>query len=100
MRFLLSLCLATLATTASAFVSPSDPKRSLTPAVKAEYDQGRNKVGGGPVRKPPILDGTFAGDYGFDPLGFVQTRDDLIWYREAEMKHARLVSQLLWDRRG
>ena len=32
-----------------------------------------------------------AGDRGFDPLGFTKTKDDLIKYRAAEIKHARLA---------
>jgi hypothetical protein len=38
-----------------------------------------------------VGDGTLAGDKGFDPLGFAATPDDLAWYREAEVKHARLA---------
>lgn len=39
--------------------------------------------------KPPLLDGTMAGDVGFDPLGLSQIEDvgiDLYWMREAEIK--------------
>lgn len=39
----------------------------------------------------PALDGTMVGDVGFDPLGFAKTKYDLITYREAEIKHARLA---------
>lgn len=39
----------------------------------------------------PALDGSMAGDVGFDPLGFAKTKEDLINYREAEVKHARLA---------
>lgn len=41
--------------------------------------------------RPTALDGTLAGDVGFDPLGFAKTKDDLIRYREAEIKHGRLA---------
>jgi hypothetical protein len=82
---------ASMAILSTAFVSPSNSRRSIhKPLIKAEFD--RNKQGGH-VNKPPVLDGTYAGDYGFDPLGFVRTKDDLVWYREAEIKHARLVSK-------
>eukprot|EP00548_Thalassiothrix_antarctica_P009779 CAMPEP_0194158874 /NCGR_PEP_ID=MMETSP0152-20130528/77518_1 /TAXON_ID=1049557 /ORGANISM="Thalassiothrix antarctica, Strain L6-D1" /LENGTH=217 /DNA_ID=CAMNT_0038868379 /DNA_START=140 /DNA_END=790 /DNA_ORIENTATION=- len=37
------------------------------------------------------LDGSMAGDVGFDPLGFAKTEVDLSTYREAEIKHARLA---------
>lgn len=40
---------------------------------------------------PPALDGTLAGDVGFDPLGFAKNKEDLIKYREAEVKHGRLA---------
>lgn len=43
------------------------------------------------VERPAVLDGTLAGDVGFDPLGFAKTKDDLWNYREAEIKHARLA---------
>lgn len=43
------------------------------------------------LTRPILLDGEIPGDVGFDPLGFVKTRDDLIIYREAEIKHARLA---------
>merc|ERR1739842_60037 len=32
-----------------------------------------------------------AGDVGFDPLGFAKSESDLMNYREAEVKHARLA---------
>jgi len=40
---------------------------------------------------PETLDGTFAGDVGFDPLGFASDREKLLYMREAEIKHARLA---------
>jgi len=43
------------------------------------------------MTRPSVLDGTFAGDVGFDPLGFAKSRADLMNYREAEVKHARLA---------
>ena len=41
--------------------------------------------------RPKHLNGSFAGDAGFDPLGFVTSTEVLIKYREAEVKHARLA---------
>lgn len=38
---------------------------------------------------PPALDGTMAGDVGFDPLGFTNWID-VRWLREAEIKHGRI----------
>merc|ERR1711988_1491833 len=38
-----------------------------------------------------VGDGTLAGDMSFDPLMIADTPDKLAWYREAEVKHARLA---------
>lgn len=43
------------------------------------------------MMRPPALDGTMVGDVGFDPLGFAKTKEDLVNYREAEIKHCRLA---------
>lgn len=40
---------------------------------------------------PEALDGSFAGDVGFDPIGFCRSVDDVKRYREAEIKHGRLA---------
>lgn len=43
------------------------------------------------VNCPAALDGSMAGDVGFDPLGFAGTTTDLKNYRDAEIKHGRLA---------
>lgn len=43
------------------------------------------------MNAPEILDGSFAGDVGFDPCGFAKSESALYWMREAEIKHARLA---------
>jgi len=46
------------------------------------------------LNRPPLLDGSMAGDVGFDPLGLSNIDDvgiDLYWLREAEVKHARVA---------
>merc|ERR1719359_688622 len=52
------------------------------------------------VDEPPPLpryktmmvgDGTLAGDLNFDPLMIADNSEKLAWYREAEIKHARLA---------
>lgn len=43
------------------------------------------------MKRPAALTGALAGDAGFDPIGFAKTQDDLMNYREAEVKHARLA---------
>ena len=41
--------------------------------------------------RPGALDGSMVGDVGFDPVGFAKSKEDLLNYREAEIKHARLA---------
>jgi len=44
------------------------------------------------VAAPKMLDGTLAGDVGFDPFGLAGgTVDNLMYMREAEIKHSRLA---------
>lgn len=43
------------------------------------------------IYAPENLDGSFAGDAGFDPLGFSKSKKSLYWMREAEIKHSRLA---------
>jgi len=40
--------------------------------------------------RPPKLDGSHAGDFGFDPLGFTENFD-LYYLQESEVRHARLA---------
>ena len=42
------------------------------------------------LKRPQALDGSHAGDYGFDPLGFTEDQD-LYAMQEAEIRHARLA---------
>jgi len=46
------------------------------------------------LENPPTLDGTMAGDVGFDPLG-LSSYYSIKWMREAELKHGR-ICQLAW----
>mmetsp|Transcript_28476 Transcript_28476/g.46230 ORF Transcript_28476/g.46230 Transcript_28476/m.46230 type:complete len:231 (+) Transcript_28476:73-765(+) len=44
------------------------------------------------LKRPPNLQQQYAGDVGFDPLNFSSSSpEQLTYYREAEMKHARLA---------
>jgi Chlorophyll A-B binding protein len=43
------------------------------------------------MERPAALDGSMVGDVGFDPFGFSKTQQDLLNYREAEIKHGRLA---------
>lgn len=40
---------------------------------------------------PSYLDGTLAGDFGFDPLGLGEDPESLKWYVQAELVHARFA---------
>lgn len=42
------------------------------------------------LKQPAMLDGTLAGDVGFDPLGFSDIFDVKV-LREAELKHGRIA---------
>jgi hypothetical protein len=42
------------------------------------------------MKRPAKLDGTHAGDFGFDPLGFTE-QYDLYTMQESELRHARLA---------
>merc|ERR1719258_1022816 len=43
------------------------------------------------IKTMRVGDKTLAGDAGFDPLDLADTPEALAWYREAEVKHARLA---------
>jgi hypothetical protein len=43
------------------------------------------------LRRPKVLTGRFAGDVGFDPFGFATSMEQLVYYREAEVKHSRIA---------
>ena len=43
------------------------------------------------MKRPPLLDATMVGDVGFDPLEIAKSKEDLLKYRESEVKHGRLA---------
>jgi len=43
------------------------------------------------IKTMMVGDGTLAGDMGFDPMQLADNSEKLAWYREAEVKHARLA---------
>eukprot|EP00536_Pseudo-nitzschia_multiseries_P003641 jgi/Psemu1/236854/estExt_Genewise1.C_570035 len=43
------------------------------------------------LKRPEMLDGTLPGDRGFDPFNFASDPAALTWYRDSEIKHARLA---------
>ena len=43
------------------------------------------------LKRPALLDSSLPGDRGINPFDFASDADSLTWYRDAEIKHARLV---------
>ena len=43
------------------------------------------------LARPKVLNKELAGDFGFDPLNLAKDRTTLWYYREIEVKHARLA---------
>jgi light-harvesting complex I chlorophyll a/b binding protein 1 len=83
----IALAATLLAGSASAF-TPSVNGRAST-AIAAEKSQSLPFM-----NRPALLDGSMAGDVGFDPLGLSNIDDvgiDLYWLREAEIKHCRVA---------
>ncbi|EGB09834.1 putative plastid light harvesting protein isoform 33 [Aureococcus anophagefferens] len=83
-----SLVLISLAASASALVAPVPAAKS---AVAMNYQASEALPF---MEKPEALDGTYAGDVGFDPFGFTSIFD-VKWLREAEIKHGR-ICMLAW----
>lgn len=83
----IALAATLFAGSASAF-TPSVNGRAST-VIAAEKSQSLPFL-----NRPALLDGSMAGDVGFDPLGLSNIDDvgiDLYWLREAEVKHARVA---------
>jgi|UniRef100_A0A7S1Z6B0 hypothetical protein len=79
---------ALLAGSASAF-APAPAGRANNVALAAEKSASLPFM-----NRPALLDGSMAGDVGFDPLGLSNIDDvgiDLYWLREAEIKHGRVA---------
>jgi len=93
-----AIILASTMSATSAFMAPAS--RSAAPALRMSDDAMETPPA--PVEpemsqalpfmtRPAALDGSMAGDAGFDPLGFAKNNNDLMKYREAEIKHSRLA---------
>lgn len=65
--------------------TPVEPEKPLAPPLPAKSKALPF------MDRPAMLDMTMPGDVGFDPLGFAKTKEDLLNFREAEIKHARLA---------
>merc|ERR1719183_2555636 len=87
-----SVALAACAASAAAFTAPAalpgrvQAARATSVGPKMQLDRSQAVPF---LSRPPALDGTMAGDVGFDPLGF-SNYFDLKWLREAELKHGRI----------
>ena len=96
MKIVVALCLVA---SASAFVPQSVAlARAAARSVATEPEQGEppaaapgNSIAMPFMSRPALLDGTLAGDVGFDPLGFADNPQNLQFYAQAEIKHARLA---------
>uniref|UniRef100_A0A7S2KSP3 Plastid light harvesting protein n=1 Tax=Leptocylindrus danicus TaxID=163516 RepID=A0A7S2KSP3_9STRA len=87
MKFV-STVFAALVGSAAAF-APAASRGRANVAVAAEKSASLPFL-----NRPALLDGSMAGDVGFDPLGLSNIDDvgiDLYWLREAEIKHARVA---------
>jgi len=81
--------LALLLASASAFAPSATQQKSSVSLNAAELSKALPFM-----NRPPLLDGSMAGDVGFDPLGLSEIDGvgvDLYWLREAEIKHARVA---------
>lgn len=68
------------------------PKRDISDMyVKDERKAPRQAKWFPMLLSPFALDGSMAGDVGFDPLGFSKDKESLYRMREAEIKHCRLA---------
>ena len=92
---MLSAILAPLSFNGASLNTAVRMQRATAPSMQAEATADAVEV---EVPKPPpaievmrVGDKTLAGDYGFDPLGLADEPKKLAWYREAEIKHARLA---------
>ena len=83
MKFSTTMIIASLMATASAFAPSTKSTTNTALNVKSKALPF--------MEAPAILDGTYAGDAGFDPLGLARNEVALESYREAEIKHARLA---------
>ena len=88
MKYTASILAATLAS-AAAFTAPAS--KSTSTALKMADVPIEKSITLPFLNRPKALDGTYAGNVGFDPFGFAKNKEDLRLFREAEIKHARLA---------
>lgn len=75
----------------------SEPLRAVTDPLGLYQDQteisstGEMSASLPFVTRPTHLDGSLAGDRGFDPFNFAAEEGSLEWYRTSEQKHGRIA---------
>lgn len=94
MKFIAAASLFSMATAFAPSQNVARPQTSLNlwgePTQKDGEDNKSKALPFAP--RPKLLDGTLAGDAGFDPFGFAGAdKESLIYMREAEIKHSRLA---------
>jgi hypothetical protein len=67
------------------------PSVRMQEAAVAEADEAPAPPPLPIIKTMRVGDGTLAGDMNFDPLQISDKPESLAWYREAEIKHARLA---------
>ncbi|KAG5184626.1 fucoxanthin chl a/c light-harvesting protein [Tribonema minus] len=86
---------AAVAAPALAFVAPSSSSLGVAPRASSSLRMMSDEVMSQSVPflpRNPVLDSVdLAGDVGFDPLNLAKDEDTLLFYRDAEVKHARLA---------
>lgn len=85
-----TVIIAIISASASAFTPSCNIQRSSSAVLNAAERSTSLPF----MNRPPLLDGSMAGDVGFDPLGLSEIDGvgiDLYWLREAEVKHARVA---------
>jgi hypothetical protein len=78
----ISLCIQELTVSTAAAPTASAPQMAVFPGSFSDSVPF--------LKQPAMLDGTLAGDVGFDPLGFSDIFDVKV-LREAELKHGRIA---------
>jgi len=101
------IALLSLASVASAFIAPAPLAARASRTVRMAADDDLS-IALPFDKRPPNLDGSLAGDVGFDPVGFSNkpprpwliggSGRSLKWYREAELVHGRvaMIAVLGW----
>mmetsp|Transcript_31505 Transcript_31505/g.32055 ORF Transcript_31505/g.32055 Transcript_31505/m.32055 type:complete len:321 (-) Transcript_31505:124-1086(-) len=86
----LDICFDELAMESAAEAAQVKPQVAI-PARAAELKAPRQAGWFPLLLAPDYLDGSMAGDVGFDPLGLASRPGMIYWMREAEVKHVRLA---------